>query len=446
MSRERIVTVLFSSILLCSFFQTIDINLGTHGQLDAALRIKNILPIVNLPFTYSGNTTKIATVSGTLTSGICQEADANGNIHNAVSGLACGSGGSGGLNIPSLTLTSNFLTFGLTCTVPNPCLVRQGALVTPLTTTVPQVNTPVGSGNWYIYLSANQILTLMIQSGLTLNSSGAFTQVIGNQFPVDCAPMYSGHVTTGTFDSVGTSWFAGTSGGRSFTAGTNVTLTQSGSNVVINASSSSGLQAILPYLFDGTNYFSGFPLRQVTVPSGVSFTAVNGGTQAADGQAFTLTAATSASDNIRLRCVSIGANTTLTALTTVTGPYVNFGSGGIAFYESGTGRLVTFGKNLASSANHPSLGVIAYTNFTTASVARYQDISTYSTGPKWLQLIKSGGSVTYNYSDDGITYSLVFQNVQTGDFTVGPDNFCYFANSSNSTGSVVTELLSWLPQ
>ena len=43
--------------------------------------------------TYSGNTTKLATVNGSLTSGDCLQADANGNVQTT--GAACGSGGGG---------------------------------------------------------------------------------------------------------------------------------------------------------------------------------------------------------------------------------------------------------------------------------------------------------------------------------------------------------------
>jgi hypothetical protein len=49
----------------------------------------------DLPFTYSGNSTKLATSTGTLTNGHCVSIDANGNfVDSGV--LGCGSGGGGG--------------------------------------------------------------------------------------------------------------------------------------------------------------------------------------------------------------------------------------------------------------------------------------------------------------------------------------------------------------
>src|SRR5207302_9943816 len=51
----------------------------------------------DLPFSYSGNTTKIATTTGTLTNGHCVSIDANGNfVDSGV--LGCGSGGGGTAN------------------------------------------------------------------------------------------------------------------------------------------------------------------------------------------------------------------------------------------------------------------------------------------------------------------------------------------------------------
>ncbi len=50
--------------------------------------------VADLPFTYSGNTTKLATTTGALTNGNCVSIDASGNLVDA--GGLCGGGGGGG--------------------------------------------------------------------------------------------------------------------------------------------------------------------------------------------------------------------------------------------------------------------------------------------------------------------------------------------------------------
>ncbi len=57
----------------------------------------------DLPFTYGGNTTKLATTTGSLTNGNCVNIDANGNFVDA--GGTCGAG-SGGGTVTSVALTA----------------------------------------------------------------------------------------------------------------------------------------------------------------------------------------------------------------------------------------------------------------------------------------------------------------------------------------------------
>lgn len=140
---------------------------------------------------------------------------------------------------PSLTLGSNVITFAANSTPTAPLVINNGSVGTTLTTTVPTVSLPIGTGNWWIYQASNGTLSLGLQAGLTATSAGAFTQVVTSQLPVDAVGLWTGHVTIGVFDPITT---AANSlqpiafGGRSFSAGSNVTLTQSGSNVQIAAS------------------------------------------------------------------------------------------------------------------------------------------------------------------------------------------------------------------
>ena len=66
--------------------------------------------------TVSGNTTKFATVSGSLTSTHCVNIDANGNLTDA--GAACGSGGSATAvqEVPTGTCPTSTITLGFTPT------------------------------------------------------------------------------------------------------------------------------------------------------------------------------------------------------------------------------------------------------------------------------------------------------------------------------------------
>jgi len=95
-----------------------------------------------------------------------------------------------------------------------------------------------GNGLAYIYVSSTGSVTAGTSlTGPTLNCSGCQLQSGITQFPVDAIPLASWNATAGIWDSTGMVVSTAVSAGRNFTAGLNVTLAQSGSNVTISASS-----------------------------------------------------------------------------------------------------------------------------------------------------------------------------------------------------------------
>ena len=81
------------------------------------------LGTADLPFTYTGNTTKLATSTGTLTSGHCASIDANGNLVD--SGIV----GCGGMGVTSVTFTGDGTVLSST---PSPPVTSTGTLTASL--------------------------------------------------------------------------------------------------------------------------------------------------------------------------------------------------------------------------------------------------------------------------------------------------------------------------
>jgi hypothetical protein len=132
------------------------------------------------------------------------------------------------------------LQIGSACSVSAPCKVRLGAVVysftAPATATVQS-----GSGMTYIYVDGAGALTVGSSSATTpqVSCSGCQTQSPITQFPVDSIPLATWNATSGVWDSTGTDQRATLSGGRTFTAGPNIQITESGDNVTIAAITSS---------------------------------------------------------------------------------------------------------------------------------------------------------------------------------------------------------------
>jgi hypothetical protein len=126
------------------------------------------------------------------------------------------------------------LTIGSDCTTGSPCEVRFGAAVYSIPSQA-TATVQSGSGLAFLYVASSGAVTVGTPSSLSVSCAGCQTDSPITQFPVDSLPLMTWNVTGGIWDAAGTDLRALLSAGRNFTAGSNVTITQSGSNVTIAA-------------------------------------------------------------------------------------------------------------------------------------------------------------------------------------------------------------------
>lgn len=166
----------------------------------------------------TGNTAKVATSTGAITSGHCAQWDASGNIVDA--GATCGAGGGGGISSVAMTVPSWL-------TVAGSPITSAGTLAVSATT-----------GQ-----TANQFLAS------PNGSTGAFGPrvIVGADLPNPSSSALGGiqSVTSGTgkvVDSISTS---GVPSQKTITAGTNVTVTDSGGAITIASSATAASLAVV---------------------------------------------------------------------------------------------------------------------------------------------------------------------------------------------------------
>jgi hypothetical protein len=115
------------------------------------------LTTADLPFTYGGNTTKLVTTTGGLTSTHCVNIDASGNFVD--SGAVCGSGGTGTVTSVGFSASSGFVVGG-----------------SPITTTgTVTLGMPTGwtTGSLLTGAGANQVQTLLVGGADTFLQGGS---------------------------------------------------------------------------------------------------------------------------------------------------------------------------------------------------------------------------------------------------------------------------------
>jgi len=181
--------------------------------------------------------------------------------------------------------SSTTLTIGAACSTTTPCLSRLGSLVYSVTAPI-TVSLQGGSGLAYIYVSSIGSVTVGTSlTGPTLNCSGCQLQSAITQFPVDAIPLASWNATAGAWDSTGMVVSTAVSAGRNFTAGQNVTLLQSGSNVMISANTqNTGFNPLDMTMFDrayifaeaGTSAIAPWSVISANCTSGAGTTGVAG--------------------------------------------------------------------------------------------------------------------------------------------------------------------------
>jgi hypothetical protein len=147
-------------------------------------------------------------------------------------------GGGGGATVGVFTVqqaSSTAVMIGGGCAISAPCLVQVAATVY-LYTAAATLTLASGTGTVYLYISPNGNITAGESSGgPSLSCAGCVLASPVTQFPVGTVPL-------ATWSAAAGAWVAGTSevalegGGPSFSAGSNITLTQTGTNVMIAAS------------------------------------------------------------------------------------------------------------------------------------------------------------------------------------------------------------------
>jgi hypothetical protein len=214
------------------------------------------------------------------------------------------------------------------------------------------------------------------------------------------------------------------------------------------------------YLYDGTNYYIGPQLNIATLPvlGSFSWLTTQGTASAATVKnGIVLTAPAISGDSLHCFGQAIGSDTTLTVALNGNVTLQNFTSLGIAFFESGTGKLVTFGISTALASGAPfqdDLVVQEWNNGTSFNANAFEYASSNAAQNvmdpsfRWYRIQQTGGNLIFLFSYDGQNFVQVYSQSQTTWFTTAADNWCIYANSNNSGGSttVYNTLYSWKQQ
>jgi hypothetical protein len=169
-------------------------------------------------------------------------------------GQAVSAGGGTATGAPlEVTRASNTeLVIGAGCTLTAVCNVRIGSHVysftSPATATVTS-----GEGTVYAYVGADGSIVVgsarADAPAVTCTGCRAEDPVVA--FPIDSIPLAFWHATASVWDLAGTDARAVLSTARTFTAGPNITITETGSNVTIAADSAMGSGTELQYRKNG---------------------------------------------------------------------------------------------------------------------------------------------------------------------------------------------------
>lgn len=133
-------------------------------------------------------------------------------------------------------LSNTQLAIGSNCSTSAPCLLRFGSVVYTFTSAATLTLTG-GSGTAYIHLSQSGTLTAGIpSSGMSATCSGCSVVSGITSFPAASLPIYQWTASSGVWAASGADARSILSAGRSFVAGTGITISESGSQVTISRS------------------------------------------------------------------------------------------------------------------------------------------------------------------------------------------------------------------
>jgi hypothetical protein len=324
----------------------------------------------------------------------------------------------------------------------------------------------------------HQFLTALANSGIFSQAQPAFTDLSGS---ATCGqlPALTGDTTTSagscattTAKINGTAFPASTHGIKSNSSSQPVA--QTATDIVAEFTGCSlgtqylgadgachaagGLSVSGFYLYDGANYYIGAGLNVATLPSASSFSWLTTQGTASAGtvrNALDFTAPSTTGDVARCYGNPISSNTTLTVALSFENLPTNFAYTGIGFFESSSGKLVTYGvyniTQVPSSSNplQGQLAVLPWTNSTSPTSFVYTSPSFSFNGDfRWYQIVYAAGSpgtVSFNYSTDGQVFHTVYSENANSHFTTAPDNWCVFTDPNNSGGTYTedTMVYSW---
>jgi hypothetical protein len=168
-----------------------------------------------------------------------------------------GSGGGGAISgvLKAQESSSTVVAVGSSCSISTPCLVQVGSTV--YSYSIPaSVTLSSGTGSVYLYVDSNGNITAG-ESGAgspSISCSGCVAASGVTQFPPDTVPIGVWVASSGSW-AAGTNEAAVQSGGPALSAGSNVTLTQTGSSVLISAALQSLLTGTQPGCTTSTGGF-----------------------------------------------------------------------------------------------------------------------------------------------------------------------------------------------
>jgi hypothetical protein len=218
-----------------------------------------------------------------------------------------------------------------------------------------------------------------------------------------------------------------------------------------------------PCLTDGTNFYLPPLNRIITAASNTTFSWVNQNTAtiATSGCAVQMTATSNAGGSVQLRCSSPPMTTsfTLTAAFISNVQPITLGSNTnnesmVAFRESTTAKLVTYGLTSANNSN-PPWNHQQWTNPTTFSSqasdnipfspnsSTSQTLWPYFWAPIWVKLQYDGTNLLYSYSyDGGVTFAQLRSEAKATFFTTAPDQVCWGTNPQGGAANPL--MIDWL--
>lgn len=121
-----------------------------------------------------------------------------------------------------------------------------------------------------------------------------------------------------------------------------------------------------------------------------------------------------------------------------TGAFPGFG---IAFYESGTGKLVTLSVDIQGAE---TLAVGYWTTVTSNSSTPFSQDWMRNRGPIWWRISDDGTNLKFESALNGMDWKTLFNPLRGAFLTTGPDQVGFYVNrGNNSSDQGAIDILHW---